>query len=81
MMPAPLNADTDTNSLLTTHASVYLYGCLREAHMYTHDVDGTEAFEAIFQREVSNLNINYQDTDWAACDPPVMCPKEIPCCD
>ncbi len=71
-MPTPLVADTDTNSILTTHSSLYLYGSLREVHVYTNYADGITAFETLFQLEVENMNINYKGLDWVACSPPVM---------
>jgi len=72
VMPAPLVADTDTNSLLTTHSLIYLYGALREQGIYSHDVDAVNKYEQLYQQEISEMNINYQDVDWAACIGPVI---------
>ena len=73
VMPAPLVDDNDTNSLLTTHPRLYLIGCQVEVSIYTHDSMAASAYEAVFQEALSQMNINYQDTDWAACCSPVMC--------
>jgi len=79
VMPAPLLASTDTNSLLTTHSSIYLYGSLREQGIYTHDVAAVDKYEQLYQTEIRELNINYQDWDWAAEAGPVMCPARSTC--
>ena len=76
VMPAPLIADTDTNSLLTTHSKIYLYGCLREVGAYTHNVQAVQAYEALYEGQVSEMNINYRGLDWDACCSPVMAPVE-----
>ena len=81
VMPAPLSVDTDTNSILTTHPRLYILGMQVEVSTFTHDVPAVTAYEALFQEAISNMNINYQDTDWAACPPPVICPTDTPCCD
>ena len=78
VLPAPLIIDTDTNSLLTVHPRLCLIGCQIEVSMYTQDSVAAGAYEAIFQEAISQMNINYQDLDWAACCPPVMKPVE-PC--
>jgi len=76
VMPAPLVKDTDTNSVLTTHSQLYLLGGLREQAIYTHDAVAAQAYEALYQIEIGKMNITYADTDWAACDSPVMCPPD-----
>jgi len=76
VMPAPLIADTDTNSLLNTHSGVYLYGVLKEIAIFTHNIDAMDAHERDYQREVSELNINYRGLDWDACCSPVMARAE-----
>ena len=72
VMPAPLVADTDTNSLLTTHSLIYLYGCLREVGVFTENVDMVRGYETLYQGEVRELNINYRGLDWDACESPAM---------
>jgi len=74
VMPAPLVADSDTNSLLTTHSNLYLYATLREQAAYTHNVEAVQAYEMLYQTEVSDMNINYRGLDWDSCDSPVMTP-------
>jgi len=77
-LPAPLVVDTDSNSLLTTHPNIYLYGCLREVGIYTHNVEAVQAYETLYQNEVNEMNINYRGLDWDACCSPKMEPA---CCD
>ena len=74
VMPAPLVDDTDTNSVLTTHPRLYLLGCQIEVSIYTHDAVAASAYEVILQEAISNMNVNYQDLDWAACPSPVITP-------
>lgn len=77
VMPSPLIADTDTNSILTTHPLLYLYGSLREVGIFTENVDMVQAYEMLYQAEVKELNINYRGLDWDACpSPAVMTSKE-----
>ena len=77
-MPSPLVSDTDSNSLLETHANIYLYGCLREQAIFTHNVEAVAAYEKLYQTEIKNMNVNYRGLDWDACCPPVV--RRI-CCD
>lgn len=72
VMPARLVADSDTNSLLTTHSRIYMLGCQVEVSIFTHDANAASVYESMFQEEISQMNINYQDLDWAACPPPQM---------
>ena len=78
VMPAPLIADTDTNSVLTTHPTLYLYAGLREYAVFTHNVTAVQAYEQLFTIEADRMNITYQGPDWAACEPPVMRPYVEP---
>ena len=60
----PLVNDADTNDILTANPQVYLYGTSRELAIYTHDAVATQAYEALYQDEVSRLNITYNGTEW-----------------
>lgn len=73
-MPSPLVVETDSNSLLTTHPNIYLYGCLREAGIFTHNAEAVRVYEGLYQEEVKQMNLNYRGLDWDACCPPVMAP-------
>ena len=76
VMPSPLVADGDTNSVLTTHPHLYLAACMIELSEFTEDLIATREWMSIWREQASDMNINYQGLDWAACAPPVMCRME-----
>ena len=78
VMPGALVNENDTNSLLTHHPGLYIYGAMRELAIFTADLDATRHYEDLFQEQVRQMNINYHGADWDSCDPPVVCPGE-PC--
>jgi len=69
----PLIADDDTNVLLEEHAVLYLYGSLREQAIWSHNLVASQAYEALYQQAVSDMNINVTDEDWYV-GPPAMEP-------
>ena len=56
--------DTDTDIILANNPQVYLYGGLREISVYTNDAVATQAYEQLYDMEVSRLNITYNGTEW-----------------
>mgnify|MGYP001546565971 FL=1 len=68
----PLVNDADTNIILDNNPQVYLYGTSRELAIYTHDAVATQAYEQLYQDEVSRLNITYNGTEWDNTSPAIL---------
>jgi hypothetical protein len=51
--PSPTNP---TNWLLTNAPGIYLNGCLREAAVFTGDLDAAKAYDALYAGAVASLN-------------------------
>ena len=71
----PLVNDVDTNLILDNNPTLYLYGCLRQGAIYTHDQPATEAYNALYNIEVDRMNITYAAEEWNTT-PPVVEPYE-----
>jgi hypothetical protein len=54
--PAPLVNDNDTNSLLTDHEAIYLYGALYALYTYTQDLELAQKSYDTFSDAVDKLN-------------------------
>jgi hypothetical protein len=54
--PAELAADPDTNSLLTNHEALYVYGALFHLYQYTQDVELAQGALDTFSDAVEKLN-------------------------
>jgi hypothetical protein len=79
IMPSVLVNDADTNSTLDQHPQLYLYAALREMAIFTADLDATQHYDGLWNKECSEMNINYHGVDWDACNPPVICPGTDTC--
>ena len=60
----PMNGLNDTNLVSQANPSIYLYGALREFAIYTADLPAEREYEMLYQREVDQLNINYNGDEW-----------------
>lgn len=67
--------DTDSNDYLAHNPDLYLYGCLREVGVYTHDQEMIAGADSLYQQCVRDMNINYSGTEWDTT-PPVMEPYD-----
>ena len=59
-----LVADTDTNIILDKNSDVYLYGVLREAAAQSRNGMAVQSFQALYDRAIIDLNINYNGAEW-----------------
>ena len=60
----PMNGLNDTNMISMYNPDVYLYGALREAAIFTGDRDATADYNGLYEKEIVNLNINYNGDEW-----------------
>jgi len=58
-----LSSTTTTNWLLTNHPDIYLYSVLMEAAPYLKDDNRLQAWEAIREQRLEDLNAQRQDLD------------------
>lgn len=52
---AAFSADSDTDSILENHASLYLYACLLEASIYLKDVQKASAYQIGYNERMSSF--------------------------
>lgn len=57
----PLDSTNTTNSILTNHPSVYLYGALTHAAIYCKDFDGAGAYRKVFEAEMMQVKADNTD--------------------
>lgn len=71
-----LVADSDTNIILDKNSQIYLYGSLREVAIYAEDDRNVEKFEGLYQKEIAQLNINYDGEEWDNTVPVILSETE-----
>ena len=54
--PTAFSADGDTNTLLTNHAGLYLFGALAEAFAFVQDIEAASGYQTRFAGVVNSLN-------------------------
>jgi hypothetical protein len=54
----------DSNLISQENPTVYLYGSLREMAIYTADAPAEREYDMLYEKEVNNLNINYNGAEW-----------------
>jgi hypothetical protein len=54
----------DKNIVSDANPTVYLYGALREMAIYTADAPAEREYDMLYEKEVNNLNINYNGAEW-----------------
>jgi hypothetical protein len=54
----------DTNLISQENPTIYLYGSLREMAIYTADAPAEREYDMLYEKEVNNLNINYNGAEW-----------------
>ena len=60
----PMSGSSGTNIISDYNSAIYLYGGLREMSIYTQDAPAAQEYDALYQREVAQLNINYNGEEW-----------------
>ena len=71
-MDLPFTSQAATNVISIDYPEVYIYGGLREMGLFTHDIELTNMYGAMYEQEVSLLNIKAESTDFTDDTPAVM---------
>ena len=75
----PMNGTSGTNIVADKNSSIYLYGGLREMAIYTADGPAASAYEDLYAKEVSRLNVTYNGDEWDNTVPVILseCEQEV----
>jgi hypothetical protein len=71
-MELPFTGQAATNTISNDYPEIYIYGGLREMGLYTHDAELVNLYGNMYDREVSQLNITAESTDFVDDTPAVL---------
>jgi hypothetical protein len=57
----PLSTTNQTNNVLTKYPTVYFYGCLKQAYIYTKDIDQSVIYDGLFSEAIDSANMAEHD--------------------
>jgi hypothetical protein len=53
---SPLSASNQTNDILTKYPNIYLYGCLKQAFIFSQDTDQAAIYDGLFSESINSAN-------------------------
>jgi len=56
-----LSSDNQTNNTLTKYPNVYFYGCLKQAFIYTEDIEQSVIYDGLFSEALDSANMSEHD--------------------
>ena len=62
----PLSQANQTNNVLTKYPNIYLYGCLKQAFIYTEDTEEAVKYDGLFNGAISSANMSEHDIKYPA---------------
>ncbi len=60
----PLSASNQTNDILTKYPNIYLYGCLKQAFIFTEDTDQSVIYDGLFSEAIGSANMSEHDAKY-----------------
>lgn len=57
----PLSDTNQTNDILTKYPNIYLYGCLKQAFIFSEDLDEAAMYDGLFSEAISSANNSEHD--------------------
>ncbi|MGB0943135.1 MAG: phage adaptor protein [Marinomonas sp.] len=58
---APLSDANQTNEILDKYPTIYFYGCLKQAFLYTEDIEQSSIYDGLFSEAIASANMAEHD--------------------
>lgn len=57
----PLSVSNQTNDILTKYPNIYLFGCLKQAFLFTEEYEQSAIYDGLFAEAISSANMSESD--------------------